>query len=367
MTTKVITPTTVSLADRLVADIRAKGLRPGDPYLSMRDTARMLGVSNNTVGAALKLLVKRGVLHRRQRLGTFVAEGIVESRRNTAAICRVHLLVHRNYLKTEGMNADETVLGLQGRLPGANVQISLLSPNDEARHVQQLVDEAFRSHEVDGFVLVRAPLAVQRIIAASGMPAVVYGSLYPSVESLPHVSRDMRQIGLCLTEYLLARGYRRIFYLVRQQVLPGDMETLDAIVETMARAGLGLDAFTFRAVPVDVDAVRAEVRRLLARHEPPVPTGVICRGVTIADGAAQAAVEFEGKVGIDVGVTVCDYYLKKGEQPRYAYPRPMLDAQGRGDLIGQILAAQANGVPYEHLIQDTPVELTLPGGGDLAA
>ncbi len=366
MTTKVITPTTVSLAERLVADIRSKGLRPGDPYLSLRDTARMLGISNNTVSAALRLLVKRGVLRRRQRLGTFVAEGIDESTSKHPAIRRVHLLVHRNYLTTEGMNADETVLGLQGRLPGANVQINLLSPDDEARHVQQLVDDALRSHEVDGFVLVRAPLAVQRIIAASGMPAVVYGSLYPSVETLPHLSRDMRQIGRCLAEYLLGSGFRRIVYLVRQQVLPGDMETLDAIVETMAAAGLGLDAFTFRAIPVDVDAVKAEVRRLLAHDIPPMPTGIICRGVTIADGAAKAANELGRKVG-DVGVTVCDYFLKRGEQPRFPYPRPTLNAQERGDLLGQILAAQANGEPYEHLAQDTPVTLAIPDGHECAA
>lgn len=362
MTTKVITPTTVALAERLVADIRGKGLRPGDPYLSLRDTARMLGVSNNTVSAALKLLVKRGVLHRRQRLGTFVAEGIDESHRPAAAIARVHLLVHRNYLKTEGMNADETVLGLQGRLPGANVQISLLATDDEARHVRQLVDDALRSRQVDGFVLVRAPLAVQRIVAESGMPAVVHGSLYPSVTSLPHVSRDMRQIGVVLTDYLLERGRRRIVYLMRQQVLPGDLETLDAIVASLLRAGLGLDAFTFRAIPVDVEAARATVAALLAGEDRQTSTGVICRGPTIADGAALAVADAGRTVGDDVDLVVCDYYLKRGQPPRYPYPRPVCDAQQRGDLMGQILAAQAAGEAFEHLVQDTPVQLVVPDG-----
>jgi DNA-binding LacI/PurR family transcriptional regulator len=198
------------------------------------------------------------------------------------------------------------------------------------------------------------------------MPAVVHGSLYPSILGLPHVSRDMRQIGRQLTEYLLARGRRRIVYLVRQQVLPGDLETLDAIVEALSSAGLGLDAFTFRAIPVDVNAAEATVAALLAGDDSQRSTGIVCRGPTLADGAAKAAAGGGRTVGGDVDLVVCDYYLKRGETPRYPYPRPVFDAQHRGDLIGQILAAQAAGAPYEHLVADAPVELFVPSGYERA-
>ena len=47
------TPRVVELAERLAADIRARGLQPGDPYLSAIDAARMLRVRLATANRAL--------------------------------------------------------------------------------------------------------------------------------------------------------------------------------------------------------------------------------------------------------------------------------------------------------------------------
>ncbi|MFI4875065.1 MAG: GntR family transcriptional regulator, partial [Blastopirellula sp. JB062] len=66
-------PTIVSLAGRIQEDIAQKQLGPGDPYLKLAETARMLGVSNGSANRALQLLEQRGVLSRRQRKGTFIS------------------------------------------------------------------------------------------------------------------------------------------------------------------------------------------------------------------------------------------------------------------------------------------------------
>jgi DNA-binding GntR family transcriptional regulator len=73
-TSKQNTSQIVHLAKRLEEDIRARSLKPGDPYLNTQETARMLGVSNAAANRALQLLVKRNTLRRRQRSGTFIAE-----------------------------------------------------------------------------------------------------------------------------------------------------------------------------------------------------------------------------------------------------------------------------------------------------
>ena len=67
------TPHIVALARRLEEDIRQRGLKPGDAYLDLKKSARMLGVSSSTANRALQLLTQRGALTRVQRLGTFVS------------------------------------------------------------------------------------------------------------------------------------------------------------------------------------------------------------------------------------------------------------------------------------------------------
>ena len=51
------------------------GLQPGDRLPSSRELQKRFGVSLVTIEAGMKLLVESGVLSRRPRLGTFVANG----------------------------------------------------------------------------------------------------------------------------------------------------------------------------------------------------------------------------------------------------------------------------------------------------
>ena len=70
--------------------------------------------------SAMQVLVKRRVIERRQRKGTFVAvpSGIASS----SPVRRVHLIVHENYLRTEGLLADGIIVGMHDELPAAQMQ-----------------------------------------------------------------------------------------------------------------------------------------------------------------------------------------------------------------------------------------------------
>src|SRR3984957_16744093 len=122
-------PRIVDLADRILADIRRKRLRPGDPYLSTAEIARLLRVSGTAANRALQLLAQRQVLERRQRRGAFIARGPAGGK--TVVVNRVHLLVHRDYLRAEGLLADGVVLGIQGELPQAEIQFNFLPESSE--------------------------------------------------------------------------------------------------------------------------------------------------------------------------------------------------------------------------------------------
>lgn len=342
----------VELADRLESDIRAKGLKPGDPYLSTLAASQMLGVGGGPANRAMQLLEKRQVLVRRQRSGAYIAQPPHDT--PPAEIRRVHLLVHEKYLKTEGVGADGMLVGMQGELPRATVSINFLPADNGSRFVEDLILQALRSSEPDGFVLVRASFETQQAIAASGLPAVVHGTLYPSINGLSYVERDQKAMIRVLAHYLLERGRRRVAFLGRQLVGPGDHVSLDTLHQVF-----GGDALVVRHLPSADAAITGEAR-LLFGHECR-PTGFICQTERLADGVARAARELGMEPQRDVDITVCCYYLKAGETGRYPYARLTLSPEEIGRHIGRLLSRQARGEQRQPEHELIPVALEVPG------
>src|SRR3954462_3538876 len=103
-------PRIIQLADRIAEDIKQRQLKPGDPYQGTTETAEMLGVSTTAANRAMQVLVKRRLIERRQRKGTFVA--VPGAPTAESPLRRVHLIVHENYLRTEGLLADGIIVGM---------------------------------------------------------------------------------------------------------------------------------------------------------------------------------------------------------------------------------------------------------------
>jgi DNA-binding LacI/PurR family transcriptional regulator/DNA-binding transcriptional regulator YhcF (GntR family) len=336
MRTKV--PRIVELADLIAADIRRRKLNPGDSYQSTLETAEMLGVSTTAANRAMQVLVKRRVLDRRQKKGTFVAHPPKDTA--ISPLKRVHLLVQEDYLRTEGLLSDGIVLGLHGELPAAQMQFNFLPPDRQADYISDLLAEAMRSGQTEGFVLIRASLQAQRLIAGSGLPAVVHGSLHPSVPRMCWIDRDHAQGGQLLAQRLIDAGFRRIVVLMRDRMFRGDHAMLDAVRDTMARAGLGLDALTVRCLPADRDAISGAVTELLP--ERPERAGFVCRSEPLALGAAVAAKERQLRIGADIGIVLSDVYRKPSDAPpAWPYLVAAMTPEQIGQEIGRMLAKQA--------------------------
>jgi len=352
----------VDLAERIEADIRLKNLQPGDRYLSTIDTARMLRVDTTVANRALQLLVKRHILQRRQKVGTFVSDGLLnadeEGDGSGATIRSVHFLMSDPEIRTEGLLDSGAILGLQSALPNVRLQFDSVPRLKEAEHLQQIVADALRVRHTEGFVLLDSTLAMQRTIAASGIPAVVFGRLYPSVRGLPFVDRDQRQVGRLLAAHLLQRGHRRIVLLTRQHLLPGDHVTLDAVLEEMASAGLSAADLTLRCLPHDEEVVQAEVRQVL--QETDQLPGILARVSMMAD-AAMEVIESE-KFSQRKGITVvaADHFGPQSMETRYPVIRPRLDFQQQGALIGRMLGHLAEGRPLDRNHELIDVDLVVP-------
>ena len=334
------TPRVVELAERIEDDIRQRGLKPGDPYINTGQTARMLCVNTNAANRALRLLVQRGLLERKQRKGTFITEPELDP--TGLPLRRVQLLVHRDYLKTEGLLADGTVVGMQGELGNAELQFNFMPRSGEEEYVRKLLGEATRSSDMEGFVLIRSSLGVQRLVANSGLPAVVGGMLFPSVPPLPWVDSDNRMMGRLLAERVLRANHGSVLALVRDRVLAGDYPYLDGIRETLSRVGAGVEALILRQLPADHEMIREEVRRVLRQCDP-LP-GIVARSEPLADGAAAAVESLGLKVGRDVTITLSEWYRRNGEPPPpYPRIRDAVAREGIGRHIGRLLVQRALG------------------------
>ena len=350
-------PRVVELADRIEADIRSKGLRAGEPYLSTEETARMLTASTNVVNRALRLLVHRGLIERKQRKGTFVKDP--KTNIGESPLRKIHLLVHRDYLKSEGLLADGQMVGMQAELGTAELQFNFMPGTDDEGYVRKLIAEATRSQDMEGFVLIRSSLAVQRLVAQSGLAAVVNGTLFPSVPAMPWIDCDNHMGGCLLAERILQAGHRSVLVLVRDRVLAGDYPFQDGITEALSQAGLGVGALVTRHLPADRDMIREEIRRVLQKNDS-LP-GIVARSEPLAAGAAAAVESLGLKVGKDVMITLSEWYRRSGDPPPpYPFIRYAIDSEEMGRHTGRLLLQRAlgRGAPTDHEL--IPVTLEEP-------
>src|SRR5262249_7805783 len=152
-------------------------------------------------------------------------------------------------LRTEGLLADGIIVGMHDELPAAQMQFNFVPSDNDAPQITELISEAMRSGQTEGFVLVRSSLQAQRLIAASGLPTVVHGSLHWSVPSMPWIDRDPRAGGKLMARHLIDQGFRRIAVLMRDRMFRGDHDLFDSIRQTCATARLDLNDVTLRCLP----------------------------------------------------------------------------------------------------------------------
>lgn len=354
--------TIADLAARIEDDIRRRGLLPGNPYQSTLETARMLQVGTTPANQAMQLLVKRNVLERKQRLGTFVGKGLANNQEG-ANLNKVHVLLYDHHLIDEGIFASGFLMGLQSALPGTQIQFDFVppSPLEESPYLTEMIDGALRNQSADGFVLFNSTVEVQVAFRDSGLPVVVAGGLYASIQDLPFVDRDQRQIGRLVSEYLLDRGHRRIVMVTRQRpgLGPGEYMAADAVGEVAAAAGLYANTLMIRCLPHNPTIVRDELIRIIESSDE-LP-GIFLRPWQMI-GPIYEAIQAVGlKPQQDVAVVVADYYRSmSAPAPQYPVIRPEWTLEENGAQMGKLLLARLRNEEIDSQGTRIPVRLEIP-------
>ncbi|MBA2112935.1 GntR family transcriptional regulator [Bremerella alba] len=349
------TPRVIQLADQIMADIAGRGLQSGDPYLGTAEAARMLGVSTTSANRAMQLLVQRNILSRRQKRGTFVADGIHGETQRT--IDRVHLVVNNTYLATEGMMADGVIVGIQSVLPHAEIEFNHLPGSDDTAWVSELIAKTARSRQAEGFVLARSSLTSQRLFQASGLPTVIFGSRFPSIQALPSIDRDHVASGRLLTKSLVEQGVNKLGVLMRSQVLPGDHSFMDSIWRTSAELGLSPNDLTMRFLPTDDQAIQHATRDLVHQHG---ANGLICRSQPLAESASKT-IKASKQIKIQATpIAVSDVYSRNQAKLPWLTIRTVDTSESIGAKLAEILVEQAHGNAPEIAIRRLEVQLSNP-------
>ncbi len=297
------TPAIQELAMRLEQDVRSRGLREGARYLNTIEAGHTFGVSPATAHRAMKLLVDRKIIVRRNRAGTFIGSGMGPSQQvGIRTVYSLASLEKREYLSAL---SGPMLKGLSRSIPKASVQFGFVPVVEAVEHVQGLLSFSPGDDSSIGVICASCPLEVYQFLADAKIPAVVSGTRPLGGPKLPSVAMDDFEAGRLLAQYLIDRGHRRIGLLATTLDRPGDKLLFDGISKPLYKARLLQNSLVFHVVSQNVLSVSLATEHLL--EDDCHPTAIIARNERLADMANVAVKEMGLAVPDDVEIVFVDH------------------------------------------------------------
>ena len=346
-------PSTEHLARLLESDILRRGLREGDRYLTNKQAAELLDVSEVSAHRAMRVLADRQKIVRRRRAGTFV--GPHANPTTPVKLRCVHMLIP--YRLRSDYPVAAVIDGLRSEMPGVQVQLNFPPETDPLPFLRDLVDHVKHSEVLAGIVAGSVTNEARRFFQGSDLPVVVGGHTEASID-LPWVDRDQRRIGRLLSQYLVDRGHRRIAMIMREQWAPGDNLVAEGIDRVVAGAKAEL---AVRSVLVKEELTAAVIRDLL--RSPARPTGLICRSEQHAVWCAQTAEAIGLSVPGDVEIVTC-MQTDVTMRTKYRFPHASFDPVAFGAAVGRLLSRWEHGKRPDPDHYEIPVTLVEPRPSD---
>ncbi len=347
------------LATFLVQDMRQRGLTPGDKYLIAREVGSLFEVSTVTAHRALKILADKNVLVRRRKSGTFVGPGFkVDPDMNASLFETIHVLMAMDYYKTSGITGNIFVDTITSALPGTAVQIHYVPEHASLDYTKRIVQQIKTMDRKEGIILIRSTRQMQEFVAGSGIPAIVFGSVYPGINHvISSLDVDQAQSGRLMAEYAIRAGHKKFVLLMRSEWRCGDNILLNAVTTRLGESDYNINSLTVVSVHHDIGTISDEVQRLLC--ETNRATAIFCRGDYYAEIVLNVASDMGFKVGNDVEIFSAAH-LRVESHNRYAYITPVDNAQKQIEKLIKLLKdlAMKKVQPGEHVV--IPVEIHIP-------
>jgi hypothetical protein len=274
------------LAARIEQDIRARGLRHGQAYLTTREVASLFSVSTTTANEALRALADREVLLRKPKVGTLVGPAMDGAPEVSLASLHVFLRGgERGYSLAERSLIDAAMPALYEALGFDTLQTHLLPEYGQESFLEAWREQNSGPPNKNAVLLVLSSASVQRFFADSPFPTMAWGSVWPCANRLPNVDLDQHAVGRSVTDFAIRSGHRRCAYFMRQVWAYGDSLFMDGVQERLAEEDGNACPAVFRSVLDEAHMLEATLHELLAMPEP--PTAFVCRNAAIAQIAGK--------------------------------------------------------------------------------
>jgi len=337
-----------SLAEMLEDDIRGRGLRPGDRYLTAAEASQQFSVSSMMVNRAMRMLADRDRLVRHRSRGTFVGPKSQQVAEHNHHFEVVHLMLAMDLHDTNSFSGVDVVDSVRAALPGVVVQVHYIPDISSESHFHRTIDRLEGAQGTEGVILIRCSRQVQHLIEKSGVAATIYGRAYPGI-NLSWVDQDQEQIGRMLGEFILRRGFRRCALITRCLWRFGDNVMLDSLLNALSVGDFGLNDMQTRSVPLDQDTIDAVVAELLDRGE--LPLAFVCRNSAYAKSVVGAIERLGRQLGDELAVVSGSSYPDR-EPARFSHIMAILSLREQMSQAATLLC--------ESMEKKSPRSIVLP-------
>ncbi len=311
--------------------------------VSIKDIARLAGVSHSTVSRALRNspLIPSSTAGRIRKIAddqgympSAVARSLVTSKTEAIGVVVTSIADPFN---------GEVVAGIEELANEHGYTVILAnSQADAAREVA--VVRSFQARRVDGVLVASSRVGALHtpLLSELKIPIVLLNNQHPSAfvhsVSFDNVTGAYRAAG-----HLVELGHHRIAYLGDRFGLHSDAERYAGYCKMMAEAGLSVDEQLVVHGDGKPEGAAAAVRELLAVREP--PTAILCYNDMSALGVLRQAVR-EG-IAVPAGLSITgfdDIFFAKYLQPPLTTVRQPMRELGRRamELLLSILRGEEN-------------------------
>ena len=338
----------VHLTNLLMEDIRVRKLVPGDSYYTTIEASRFLNVSGGVANSALQLLEKRRIIKRSQRVGA-----IIQNRPQHVAKERSHVMfvVYEHYFRKEGAGSGEILAGLQSELPGTIVEVSLISRDREIEQMSRIIDNTLKNNETDAFILLSTSFDVQQMIARTSLPAVIFGTPYPSIKELPYMDQDREDTHHQIIRHLRSRHRHNLVYLFRDMIHPGEKLSL----KTIRRYPEFTHETPVLFTTSNEDEIAAEIADVFESGY--MPDAFICNSIIQAEVVEEVLLQRGLEPYRDVDIVVTSYFLQRGSYAKYTHIEKGITTDVIGKMLGKLLKDKLHNESVN--VHITPVRLVV--------
>lgn len=290
----------------------------GERQLTVRDIARLAGVSTATVSRVLNERADVSPGTRKAVLDVVEHHGVPKPRTGLVAVTVPFI---------EGSYFAAMLGGIADAVDDAGMKLLLLpTRNDRAKPLR----ERLTPGTADGAVLMLPPESLEDLFAlqSDGMPITVIDPRVPLDEGIPCVAATNAAGAAAATEHLIGLGHRCIALITGPPGWAATEERRQGYHAALAHAGIRAEPRFVEVGDWQIPSGREAARRLFALDDR--PTAIFAFNDEMAIGALHAAHENGLRVPEDVSVIGFDG-VERGEllEPQLTTVRQPLAEMGR--------------------------------------